>query len=158
MYADTNYTLPNMLSINVDGGSHLPARMNVTNDGDLKWASSAMTPQFLAVLNASIANVTVLAFTQEPCRNQSGSFACPHNVTVYNDEALRVDYQATTCTLYTCVKNYDASVNNSALLERVVSTTPVPQYNSPFNNSLGLYSWDNYTLVQTPCAFGNETY
>ena len=153
-----NYTLPNQLSISIDRGAAQPAWMNVSMEcDDLSWASSVMTASFRSSLGASVANLTVLSLTQEPCKNESGYLTCPHNITLDGSTLTQVDYQATTCNLYACVQNFYASFQNNILSEKVISTIAVPQYFSS-NSSFTDFSMVNYTLIKTPCNFSNNTY
>ena len=160
-YSSLNCTLPQMLTINVDPFTlSTPVWINISVEYDLAWASQVMNSSFEDVSSASIANITVLAFTQSPCSNHSGVVTCPHNITLWNSDLfpLTVDYQATTCSLYTCVKNYHALVNDGILHEQVISTIPVSKYLPNDGESIVPVSSSNLTLINIPCLFDNKTY
>lgn len=159
-----NWTLPNDLSIFL---GVLNPILNVTTDSSLSWASSAFTDKFKDVAIQAVNNITMLAFTREPCTNNSGVFECPHNVTSTTEATDGAwDYVATSCALYPCLKNYHGSVSDAVLREEVVSTETAAfnwvganiSYTKYWDMAAYNYPAGNFTAIKSPCLVDDFTY
>lgn len=157
-----NWTLPNGM------WTYLWVTMPLLNISteSLEWASSAFTMEFGKLVQYSITNITVLAFTQATCSNTSGILSCLHNVTGCPD-CSTWNYVATSCALYPCLKNYHGSVREGILSEEVVSTMPA-QFNwveagynpdDVFLNTVDdITARGNLTALQNPCTIEGREY
>lgn len=158
-----NWTLPNGMWIYLWVEETL---LNISTERSLDWASSEFTVEFRKVAEYAISNITVLAFTQAPCSNASGTLSCPHNVTSC-PACSTWDYVATSCALYPCLKNFHGSVREGILSEEVVSTQPA-QVNWVEAGYLLGYSFDdalpvvglrgNLSALQDPCDIAGREY
>ncbi|KAH9887509.1 hypothetical protein F4778DRAFT_797454 [Xylariomycetidae sp. FL2044] len=158
----TNLTLPNLLWVNP------LSDMNYINIGadNLSWAESAFTPEFLAVAPWALTNVTVLTLTQSSCSSRDGVLTCPHNIS--DGYSAPMDYLATSCSLYPCMKSYNATLQMGVLDEKVISTEPAtlntveankPDPASPSAApSAGLNVEANYTAVAPSCLVDGQWY
>lgn len=114
MYYTANFTLP--------VGKHVEATFNnitspytqatklmmtASADLGLNWAGDLASPEMKALSQWALANVTVLTSNWLPTS------------TGYTD------YVAATCTLYPCLRSYNASVTSGQLREDLISTAPV---------------------------------
>ncbi|KAI1857459.1 hypothetical protein JX265_011194 [Neoarthrinium moseri] len=150
----TNYTMPNDLWLSPYSGQ---AYLNVQVDYNLSWASSEFPDGFATLANDALTNITVLTFTQSPCSNNSqGELVCPHNVTGYVGSS---DYVATSCSIYPCLKNFQANMRRGVLDERVVSTVPAPVNRVEANiTESGVSAAANYTALKSPCLIDGVEY
>lgn len=174
-----NYTLPNGLSIRamfenetwqVGGLSVSSIRpMNAGHPewtglsnltGDLDWAGDLVSPEMRALSQWAFANATVLTSNWLPTR-------CGYS-----------DYLAVTCTLYPCLRTYNASVTMGKLDEVLVNTAPMaPSVNVANSNAIAeafleapsWFVWQrvwNLTTkfdtslqaVQSPCLVNNTVW
>ncbi|KAI7773154.1 hypothetical protein LA080_011737 [Diaporthe eres] len=151
-YTLPNYTLPNYLGANIQAfGLDLPF-FAATPDPDMSWAASAFTDSYKGAVTNSILNISFLTFTQAPCTTISGVVSCPHNVTTGGPP---LDYVATSCTLYPCLKNYQATVQQGVLNEQLVSTVPaLLDGGLPFR----VGKMPNFTVLRDPCIVYDVEY
>ena len=140
-----NFSLPNSQSISLASGVLLSV-----GTGDIEWAKSKFTPNFTEAAKETLVNVTVLTSTGIRCSSDSnGNMHCPNS-------------NAVSCTLYACLKQYSAKVEQGVFDEHVVTEKPArfnqiggrPEYLA--NGALNLYV--NQTGVQTPCLLEGEEY
>ncbi|KAF4442455.1 hypothetical protein F53441_11741 [Fusarium austroafricanum] len=128
-----------------------PRYLDATVVDDLAYLGEAVPKDFLNTARWSIANWTMLAFSQQNYKN--GNVSYPLTSEKYTDPAAWYEstgYIAATCALYPCIKHYAGIVRAGALSERVIKSTPlVPQSN---NVSVPQF----YQGVQSPC-FVNDT-
>ncbi|KAF5985307.1 hypothetical protein FBULB1_2965 [Fusarium bulbicola] len=95
------------------------------------WADRALPRDFLNTARWSAANLTILAFSQQNCQNETdGSMSCPliggrgkAKGPVAWDQPT--GYIAAACILYPCVKHYVGTVSLGSFSERVVRSTPL---------------------------------
>lgn len=159
----TSYSLPHSSGVTIQafspGGNFLMATSATARD--LSWATSAFTDFYKGVATNSILNTSFLTFTRAPCTNVSGVMACPHSVTAgVEDDSnqlhlCELDYVATSCTLYPCLKNYQASVQQGVLNEQVVSTVPTLLNGGP-SHHYGMQA--NFTVLRDPCVVSDVEY
>lgn len=158
-YTLRNYTLPNAFGATIQFGPTVPL-FTATYEPHMSWAASAFTNLYKGVATNSILNTSFLTFTRAPCTNVSGVVSCPHNVTAaVTDDSNPVhlselDYVATSCTLYPCLKNYQATVQQGVLNEQVVST--VPALLNPFSSPNDTDT--NFTVLRDPCVISDVEY
>lgn len=150
-----NYTLPNDLWVsNYVQESYL----GVMFDYDLEWASSAFTDSFTLAASHAMANMSLITLTQAGCTRPSEfEIECPNNVTGYMGT---MDYVATACSLYPCMKNMFAEMDDGVLKETVVSTQPAPVnwIEAGVSEDMADYTMGgNYTALKSPCEY-NGTY
>lgn len=151
-----NYTLPNGLSIramsiNDTFGGLQSASLSVSsirppNTGnpewadfsnwtdDLDWAGDLVSPEMRALSQWAFANVTVFTSNWLPT-----SFGY-------------TDYLAVTCTLYPCLRTYNASVKMGKLDEVLISTDPVAP-----NVNVAASNYTTEAILQAPSWFNWET-
>ncbi|KAI1775735.1 hypothetical protein F4818DRAFT_414800 [Hypoxylon cercidicola] len=146
-----NFTLPNEMWVAPGLDT---AYLNVAGDG-LAWASSVFTPEFASVSNWAVFNVTVLSLTTATCSNDGGRLNCPVPDSYDGPTGL----VATSCSLYPCLKNYNAVMERGVLSEKIVSTQPAPvnwvEAGIPPNF---IDPYMNFTAIQTPCLVDDEWY
>lgn len=142
-----NYTLPNGMWV-----SPAPdlVYLNVGAD-NISWAETSFSSELKSVSNWALANITVLSIT---------SATCPDGDCLTSDGAYgSAGLLATSCSLYACVKNYNAEMKKGVLSENLISTRPATpnwvEANAPPSSFI---SATNYTALQTPCLVGNEWY
>ncbi|KAI2472449.1 hypothetical protein F4781DRAFT_445381 [Annulohypoxylon bovei var. microspora] len=146
-----NYTLPN--SMWVSPGSD-EAYLNVA-PSTLDWASSAFTSEFSSIIDLSIINVTVMALTNATCPTVNGNTTCP----ISDFSSGEMDVVATSCSLYPCLKNYDATVEKGVLQEKIVSTQPAPVNWVEAGIQPGaIHPYMNFTALQSPCLVDGGWY
>ncbi|KAI1078194.1 hypothetical protein F5B20DRAFT_592082 [Whalleya microplaca] len=146
-----NLTLPNQLWVSPSSDR---AYLNVAAD-NMSYASSLFSPEFAAVSNAALANITVLALTNTSCTNNMGTLKCP----VTSSYGGETGYVATSCSLYPCLKNYEARLENGFLAETVISTEPAPlNLVEAGTDVTTLNPLANYTALKTPCLLDGEWY
>lgn len=157
-----NYTLPHGSGATVRPFAPGQPVLQATCDSNMSWAASAFTDFYKGVVANSILNTSFLTFTQAPCTNVSGVVACPHNVTAVGfdnqgdtSRRFELDYVATSCTLYPCLKNYQATVQQGVLNERVVSTVPA-LFKPGFAHHLD--TAPNITVLRDPCVISDVEY
>ncbi|KAI0889538.1 uncharacterized protein GGS22DRAFT_176841 [Annulohypoxylon maeteangense] len=124
----SNFTLPNKLWVSISS----PGVYLTVGQGTLNWASSAFTPEFSSSIDATIINVTVLAYTT----------GWPIVL-------------ATSCSLYPCLKNYNATIERGVLKENVVSTQPAPINWIEGKSNIARM---NYTALKSPCFVDDGWY
>lgn len=151
-----NYTLPNGLSIramfsNETSGGWQSASLSVSSvrppntgnpewagfsnwTGDLDWAGDLVSPEMRALSQWSFANVTVFTSNWLPT-----SFGY-------------TDYLAVTCTLYPCLRTYNASITMGKLDEVLVNTDPVAP-----NVNVAASNYTTEAILKAPAWFGWET-
>ncbi|VUC35612.1 unnamed protein product [Clonostachys rosea] len=124
--------------------------------GNLAWASGILPQDFLDVARWSAANFSILALSQDRCGTLAdGKVSCPlptGNIrkiwrTAWGEPT---DYVAAACTLYPCIKYYTSKVQNGALFETVVRSTPL-------HGVEGYYALTQYG-VQVPCWVNGTLY
>lgn len=167
-----NYTLPNGLSVMFFGNmtesdqdpalsvsSITPSNPEDPNShwvGDLDWAGGLVNPEMRALSQWAWANVTILTSNWLP--------------TSLDDTG----YLAVTCTVYPCLRTYNASVTNGKLDDILISTVPVsPNINLAASNYtvetiLTAPSWiyrdaleefgASFQAVQTPCLVNHTVW
>ncbi|XXG95094.1 ribosome-binding protein [Hypoxylon texense] len=144
-----NYTLPNKLWVAPVSDM---AYFNIGRD-NMTWASSVFTPEFASVSRSALINVTVLSLTTATCSNDGGKQSCP----IPNGYGGPTGLVATSCSLYPCLKNYDATMERGVLSEKVVSTQPAPiNYVEAGIGPNEISPYMNYTALQTPCRVDDE--
>ncbi|KAI1765376.1 hypothetical protein GGR53DRAFT_263822 [Hypoxylon sp. FL1150] len=146
-----NYTLPNNMWVAPVSDM---AYLNVNRD-NLTWASSVFTPEFASVSRWALVNVTVLSLTTATCSNDGGKLNC----SMPNGYGGPTGLVATSCSLYPCLKNYDATMERGVLSEKIVSTQPAPiNYVEAGIEPGQISSYQNYTALQTPCQVDGKWY
>ncbi|KAI1335391.1 hypothetical protein F5Y15DRAFT_428247 [Xylariaceae sp. FL0016] len=157
-----NYSLPNDMWISPTTQAPYLA-VHTENYTGFSWIEAAdaslFTEEMRSVAQAAIVNVTTMAFTNAPCSINSLGVVqnCPHNVTGFYGET---DYVATSCSLYVCLKDFQANILQGTLNETVICTTPAyPASISGVTTgtSAASYAAGNYTTVSIPCMY-NGTY
>lgn len=156
-----NYTLPHGSGATIRPGVPGQPIFEATTDSNVSWAASAFTDFYKGIAPNSILNTSFLTFTRAPCTNVSDVVECPHHVTAAEVAPPRhvhlfeVDYVATSCTLYPCLKNYQATVQQGVLNEQVVSTVPaLPNGGLPYTYASEI----NFTVLRDPCVISNAEY
>ncbi|KAK2067063.1 hypothetical protein P8C59_000829 [Phyllachora maydis] len=129
---------------------------------NLSWATSlpGWTPAFQAAARASIFNLSILALTAAPCSNATGTVVCPHNTSGEarpESAPATLDYVAASCSLYPCLRTYQAAVSAGLLQETVVQTTPAPLNTMEYAGAAGGAVAANYTAVLSPCMLDNSS-
>ncbi|KAG6364268.1 hypothetical protein INS49_005867 [Diaporthe citri] len=161
LYNLPNYTLPQGSGATIRAFVPNEPFLMATPSRDMSWAASAFTDFYKGVVTNSILNTSFLTFTRAPCTNVSGVVSCPHNVTTVVLEfphqvyVWELDYVATSCTLYPCLKNYQATVQQGVLNEQVVSTAPT-LLNGGFRYSQSMST--NFTVLRDPCVISDVEY
>ncbi|KAI8959210.1 hypothetical protein F5Y11DRAFT_333769 [Daldinia sp. FL1419] len=147
-----NFTLPGAgMWVSPDSDQ---AYLNV-NNGQLEWAEPLFTPEFESVCHRGLLNVTILAITKATCLEDKGKLDCPF-MDGYSGPTGIV---AVSCALYPCLKNYDATMMNGVLSERIVSTKPARINRIEANiTEDGIHPYMNWTALQTPCFVDGESY
>lgn len=154
LYKLPTYLLPHGLGATIRAYVPDEPLLEATSGSNMSWAASAFTEFYEGVVKNSILNISFLTFTRAPCTNVSGVVSCPRNVTAVVTDALNrayiseLDYVATSCTLYPCLKNYQATVQQGVLNEQVVST--VPTLVDGFAT--------NFTVLRDPCFISDVEY
>lgn len=152
MYGNGNITLPNNMTINTDNDAY----WLVMQATDASFAAATFTPEFAQIARNGIVNVTIMTVSGAPCSNATGKWTCPRIKRVSGHNKI-LDYVATSCALYPCLRDYNATVENGILQERVVSTVPaVPQYIPIFNSTSAQY-WTQrkdapWRALRQPCV------
>ncbi|CAG9989580.1 unnamed protein product [Clonostachys byssicola] len=124
--------------------------------GDLEWASRVVPQDFLDVASGSAANFSILALSQDHCGTlANGSISCPLSdakvLSLFNGAwGEPTDYVAAACTLYPCIKYYASTVQNGALSETVVRSTPLHMADPDGRQTLD--------SVQVPCWANGTLY
>lgn len=165
MYYSETYTLPNRMAVHASFD-------NISSSGwqstefvsaasaqlGLDWAGDLVSPEMKALSQWAFANVTILSPTW--LRTSLGY----------------TDYVAPACTLYPCLRSYNASVTSGRLDEVLVSTVPaVPDVAAVFERNTtseaiqeaisgpdwkdyiyGRYPGAHFQAVQSPCLV-NDT-
>ncbi|KAF5717669.1 hypothetical protein FMUND_5615 [Fusarium mundagurra] len=137
--------------------------------GDFWWADKALPKDFLNTARWSAANLTILAFSQQNCQNETdGSMSCP--LVGGRDKAKGpvawgqpTGYVAAACILYPCVKYYASTVRLGSLSERVVRSTPLRvQIPKSLEHSSGDHAANQVPQglsgVQYPCFVNGTLY
>ncbi|KAI4867977.1 hypothetical protein F4820DRAFT_411924 [Hypoxylon rubiginosum] len=144
-----NFTLPNNMWVAPVSDM---AYLNIGRD-NLTWASSVFTSEFASVSRWALINVTVLSLTTATCSNDGGKLNCP----VPDGYGGPTGLVATSCSLYPCLKNYNATMERGVLSEKIVSTQPAPiNYVEAGTDPNELSPYINYTALQTPCLVDDE--
>lgn len=159
-----NYTLPNKMSVHgtfdniTTGWQGTEFLISASAHLGLDWAGDLVSPEMRALSQWAFANLTIISPTWIPTR--SGY----------------TDYVAAACTLYPCLRSYNASVTSGRLNEVLVGTAPaVPDITGVFvpgttteaiQEALSGPHWKNYIFgtdpgarfqgIQSPC-FVNGT-
>ncbi|KAI0380397.1 hypothetical protein F5Y04DRAFT_97592 [Hypomontagnella monticulosa] len=150
-YTWDNYTLPNGMWVSAYSDY---AYLNVAT-GMLSWAKSIFDPEFVKLNNVSIISATVLALSTSTCSGDDDNLDCP----IPDGYGGPTGYIATSCSLYPCLKNYDATMEKGVLSERVVSTQPAAINWVEAGIGPGeINSIMNWTALQTPCLVDDVWY
>jgi hypothetical protein len=154
-------------------GSVPPAVIN-TSFANLDWALPVSDPAFAPGLKASVLNFTILQVTDVGCTiNMTHamipgkwgisadipsvwSYTCPHSGLGFDNVWEPYNVVATSCTLYPCVKDYHAKIENTALNETVVQETPALVDMQYFNN--WGQTWPNRSMLHFPCVVDGQVY
>lgn len=104
------YTLPNGMEITTFDSTPW---LNIKSDYNLSWAQGAIAPDMAAQMSWSFTNTTVL--TMGPSAGQDMTDPRIHPSAPV----------AVSCSLYPCLRTYSASIENSRLLERELTSTPL---------------------------------
>ncbi|OTB01112.1 hypothetical protein M426DRAFT_266618 [Hypoxylon sp. CI-4A] len=150
-----NYSLPNGMWVNTDDNAQYP---NIRPDYP-HWAKSAFTPEFLAGSLSSITNVTVLSVTMATQSKDERVFTHPDSER--DSQGGQGGPVAALCSVYVCLKNYNASIEKGILSENIVSTEPAPlnwvEYGRAprFIDPSGVPRL-NYTALQRPCLVDGQ--
>ncbi|KAG5747852.1 hypothetical protein H9Q70_009466 [Fusarium xylarioides] len=136
---------------------------------DFWWADKALPRDFLNTARWSAANLTILAFSQQNCQNETdGSMSCP--LVGGRDKAKGpvawdqpTGYIAAACILYPCIKHYSGTVRLGSLSERVVRSTPLRvQIPKSLEHSSGGHAANQVPQglsgVQYPCFVNGTLY
>ncbi|KAI1099350.1 hypothetical protein F4804DRAFT_345568 [Jackrogersella minutella] len=149
--SSVNYTLPNDLWVSPQSDM---AYLNV-GSGSLDWATSMFSPEFASIIEMPIINVTVLALTTATCSNDGGNLSCP----ISAEDGGPAGFVSTTCSLYPCLKNYDATMEKGVLSEKIVSTQPAAvNWVEADISPGGINPYMNFTAFQNPCPVDGEWY
>ncbi|KAI2640860.1 hypothetical protein GGS26DRAFT_180332 [Hypomontagnella submonticulosa] len=150
-YTLDNYTLPNGMWVSPNSDY---AYLNVAT-GMLSWAKSIFDPEFAKLNNASILSTTVLALSTSMCPGDEDNPNCP----IPDGYGGPTGYVATSCSLYPCLKNYDATMEKGVLSEKIVSSQPATVNWVEAGISPGqINSVMNWTALQTPCLLDGTWY
>jgi hypothetical protein len=160
-----------------DDDPSLPVMATTTVD-NYTWALDVVTPEFLRLAQMSIVNFTILAASQNGCKDLGGgNVSCPHDCSNrgestsqdgevclprHKNNTYSFDPLAVTCTLYPCLKYYTATVKNARIQEKVVQEVPLELHG---RESL----WEMYNewmedgnaslaAIQQPCRVGGVFY
>lgn len=147
------YTLPNGVQVfESDSATYL----TVSSMGSLDWAAKAMSEEEIILSKWAFVNTTVLALALAPGQPNADSMAKP-TVPV-----------AVTCSLYPCLRSYEAKVRDNTLSEVVVDSTPlVPdlgEYAGPDAEEIvSEYTPTGSTVpslaaIHSICKVGNDVY
>jgi hypothetical protein len=159
-YDVTVVRLPNGLQLNATTTTIQPSRFLNSSFGNLDWVQPS-DPTMLLAFPSALLNYTVLTLTDSGCnitkRNDATSassvaydYDCPHPVPL-SDIWKPYGLVATSCTMYPCVKNYHAQIQNGVMNEKVVSEIPVPK-------DLGNAAIANRSIFNTPCIIDSKEY
>lgn len=151
-----------------------PSAVLKTSFGDLDWVLPTPDPAFVLGLQASVLNFTILQLTDFQCEinmthamvpGAFGIAADTPSVWSYkcNHPGLELDsvwepynVVATSCTLYPCVKDYHAKVENTYLNETIVQETPALVDMHYFDN--WGQAWPNRSMLHFPCLVDGQFY
>lgn len=126
---------------------------------NMSFAESVMTPEFRDVARLSYGNFSVLSLSASPCE---GSQECPHKITTSSSSLADTDFVAATCTIYPCMKNIAAKVENGRLEETIISTQPAvkKEMKRRYDQAIGPEYADSFdrVTVKQPCLIDNELY
>ncbi|KAI1336604.1 hypothetical protein F5Y15DRAFT_408460 [Xylariaceae sp. FL0016] len=154
----TNFTLPNGMWVSPLSDM---VYLNAAAD-DLDWASSLFDSDFAEVAHSALVNTTVLTLSTAPCSNdtKTGVLTCPHNITSGYSTRGHIDYVATSCAMYPCLKNYNATMEGGVLIEDIVSTQVAPANWVEANGSADGFTGaaSNFTALKTPCQVDDAWY
>lgn len=122
----TNYTLPNGMKVQgvfsnttSNDSHHMELLISASPEMGLDWAGDLASPEMMALSQWAFANVTILTSSWLP------------------KSSWYTDYVAVTCTLYPCLRSYNASVSSGELNEVLVSTAPaVPNVAAMFDPNI----------------------
>ncbi|RBR20096.1 uncharacterized protein FIESC28_05375 [Fusarium coffeatum] len=145
--------------------------MTTTTVEDLTWAEGILTSEFLNLAQISVANLTVLTTSRSGCTHTDGNWSCPHDCgesTLEDDNIClprnedSYDPVAAICTLYPCLKYYNATVENARLQETVVQEVPLQLHGrgSLWEKLFDLRKPGNvsFAAIQQPCPVDGLRY
>lgn len=149
----TAYTLPNDMEVNTADSA---AGLAVSSTSSSDWAAKAMSEEEIVLSRWAFVNTTVLSLALAPGQPNADSTGVP-TVTV-----------AVTCSLYPCLRSYEAKVRDNKLLELVVDSTPlVPDLGEYAGPDADEQVWgyrplgagtDSLAAIHPICKVGNDIY
>lgn len=171
--------LPNGLSLGplgtpFRGYELVPSAVLNTSFGNLDWVLPVPDPAFALGLKASILNFTILQVTDYECVINMTHAIVPGKFGIHADIPSVWSYKcnhpgldldsvwepynvvSTSCTLYPCVQDYHAEVQNAYLNETVVQETPAMVDMHYFDN--WGQAWPNRSMLHFPCLIGGQFY
>lgn len=148
----TRYSLPNGVEITP---SDLGPWLSVVSGDDFAWADPIIKPQMAAELRWSFVNATMLTMSLADGQDQT------------DPETRPTQPIAASCSLYPCMRDYSACVQDGQLDEKILNTTPlypdigdytVSEAEDLFAGNRDIDATIFLSAVQSPCRHGNTIY
>ncbi|KAF5707191.1 hypothetical protein FMUND_11245 [Fusarium mundagurra] len=137
--------------------------MRVRTINNVTWTRPLSSTDFLDRAKSSIANLTILAASQDHCYTLSnGTVRCPHCQapsepfkTCDGPTAAfgATDYIAASCIIYPCIKYYAAQVKRGTVLEKRIRDIPLHQQPEDM-----VFFQEPWMGVQQPCRVNGTIY
>ncbi|KAF5661368.1 hypothetical protein FCIRC_11847 [Fusarium circinatum] len=137
--------------------------MRIRTINNVTWTRPLSSTAFQDRAKSSIANLTILAASQDHCYTLSnGTVRCPHCQappdtfkTCDGPTAAfgATDYIAATCIIYPCIKYYTGQVRKGEILERKVRDIPLDQQPEDI-----VFFQEPWMGVQQPCLVNSTLY
>jgi hypothetical protein len=157
-----NLVLPYGVGIGGYGDDGTGSLLNISSGA--WWNNSSVDRAFVETLrtisSASIFGAHIITITQDGCQQVRDSISqqvathCfpPHlNLSSYWDF---INFAASACTFYPCVRDYAASVDNTVFTETIINDTPIPSSRDESSTDHPLY----YRTFHTPCVVDGVIY
>ncbi|ORY02556.1 hypothetical protein BCR34DRAFT_493084 [Clohesyomyces aquaticus] len=148
--SSTTVSLPN--GQNITAGA-LQSWVSVRYNYNQTW-TQGIDDEYDALIPSSFAQFTVLSFTLNGCTAKSDSTSAAWETStctpgLQNTGRYTLNVVASSCAIYSCIKNLHGSVSNGILQESLISTIPAPKMD--FVNIA-----KNITIVNSPCVASDQ--
>lgn len=165
--SELRYSLPNGLFIGVkDTPFEISDYTSITTYINTTGYFESLSPwnrsfdeEYKVAAQASIFNLSILAFTHNACLPSSttGSdpWSCPHTSSNISRLPKDLNVIAVTCTVYSCLRDYFGEIKKGILYEHLSRTTPVPP---PLIEAYDMEFLDNRTIIKQPCIIDGLPY
>jgi len=141
----------------------LNSQTQITLDEQGSWmvATAYQSPQAPYVHTQDFSLLTFTYASCEPFFNETSNRtekACKHDHPHLPHLSSGIDIMAANCSLFPCLRNYEGSVVNGALKERLVSTTPTNVSISDDIRDHPRLPFDDFPVIKTPCLVDGVSY